>query len=134
MEICLMSNEIFHITIKHKIYEWCIDVVFNYIFKNFPSKAKRVPHIGEKYVSIHHINIDEIYFNCTIVDPKKLEDYDLMDDIEIADMIFAISYKKAIYNTEDGEEIEIFDSSKDEEDRGYQYFLTDDMEYLEFKQ
>ena len=129
-----MSNEIFKITIKHKIYEWCIDVVFKHIIRNFPSQNTRVPKIGEKYVYIRHNDIEETYYNCRIVDPKSLEDYDLLDKDEKTGLVFATSYKKLLYRTDEGEDIEVYGEEEGDESEGYQYFIVDDMPYLEFKQ
>jgi len=129
-----MNTEIFKITIKHKVYEWCIDIIFKHILKNFPSKARRIPEAGEKYVYIREPMIDETYYNCLIIDPKKLEDYNLLDEEEKQDLVFAIKYKRLIYKDEDGEVIEIFGDGDDAENDGFQYFTTSDMEILEFKQ
>lgn len=126
-----MNNDIFHITIKHKIYEWCIDVIFKHIFRNFPRKAKRIPMVGEKYIYIKHLDINETYYNCTIVDSNVLIDYDLLEESEKKDIVFAIKYKKLLYITDEHEAIEIF---ADNEDEGYQYFIDEDMPYLKFKQ
>ena len=130
-----MGNNIFHVVLKHKIYEWCLDIIFRHIVRNFPSKAPHIPQIGEKYVSIQHVNLEETYFNCTVVDPAGLDEYDLLDDTEKQDVKFAISFKRSVYISE-GEEIEIYDENDENNDAGdgLQYFVTIDMKHLVFKQ
>lgn len=69
-----------------------------------------------------------------MIHPEKLEDYNLLDEEERRDLAFAITYKRLIYNDEDGNTIEIFgDGDKNTED-GFQYFTMDEIEILEFKQ
>ena len=133
----LMNNEIFHVAIKHKVYEWCIDVIFKHIVRNFPQKARRVPKVGEKYIYIKEPTIEETYYNCLIIEPSELEDYDLLDEAEKQDLVFAIRYKTLIYRTEEGEEIEVStdeDNDDEEKEDGFQYFTTTEMETLIFKQ
>jgi hypothetical protein len=134
MNFLKMSSEIFKITIKHTVYEWCIDIIFKHILKNFPSTSRRIPEIGEKYVYIRELTIDETYYNCLIIDPKKIDDYNLLDEEEKQDLVFAIMYKRLIYKDEEGGVVEIFGDGETATNDGFQYFTTSDMEVLEFKQ
>lgn len=131
-----VSNEIFKITFKHTLYEFCIDIIFKHILRNFPSEVRRVPEIGERYTYIRETVINETYCNCLVINPQKLEDYGLLDEEERNDLAFAITYEKLIYRDEDGNIIEIFGdgNGKNGISEGSQYFTTAEMEILEFKQ
>lgn len=132
-----VSNEIFKIIFKHKLYEFCIDIIFKHILRNFPSDVRRIPEVGEKYTYIRETVINEKYYNCVVISPEKLEDYNLLDEEEQNDLAFAITYKKLVYNDDDGNIIEIFGDSdnitKNGTRDGYQYFTFSEMDILEFR-
>jgi len=88
-----MNTDIIKTAIKHTIYEFCINIFFDNIVKNFPKKSKRVPEIGERFVKVIDKVNGESYFKCTIIDPKTMDYYDEMEEHEKKDVLMAMYFK-----------------------------------------
>jgi len=55
------------IAVKHIIYEFCIDLIFERIKANFNHNlSRKFPKVGEFYSRIAHKHDDESYCNCII--------------------------------------------------------------------
>lgn len=120
----MIKNDIIRTTVKHTIYEICIDLLFKMIGKNFPKKGKIIPKIGDRYVRIINKNSDyeEIYYTCTVIDPKSMKEYyDDLTNQEKKSLIFAIHYKKLEYDKD-------IISEND-----YEYFGVDEFAYLKLE-
>ena len=115
-----MDNDIFKTTMKHTIYEMCIDILFNHIKKNFPKHKKRVPSIGEKFVKVLDKLNGETYYQCQIIKPTSMEYYDELEADIKNNILIAMHFA---WNEYDGAEVE-----RNED----QYFTETEFEELTF--
>ena len=116
-----MKTDIITVLLKHKIYEFCIDVCFRSISRNFKFSSNiRIPSVGETFEMIYDKENDDIYYRCKVIDHKTMDCYKEFTIDEKESMAFAISYKA----NECGGEI----INEDEET----YFMHDELVNLEF--
>jgi len=53
--------------VKHCIYDFCIDIFFNRVSRNFKnSRSNKLPKAGEFYSRVVHKYDDETYHNCIV--------------------------------------------------------------------
>lgn len=120
-------NDIFKITLKHKIYELCINTFFDKMNTNF-GKTNTKPVIGARYSKIVDHGNGETFYNCTIIPLSKLSYYnDLLSDIaddddDLDDYAFGITFQTYVDN--DSNETEEFDT----DDLGETHFTYDDVD------
>ena len=94
---------IFTLFIKYIICDYCINLYFNTINKNFPINETIFPTVGSKFVAIHDSINDDHYIDCIVIAIKNMEFYQ-DENIKMSKMVFAFKYSRYEY---DGELIEI---------------------------
>lgn len=124
-------DDIFKITLKHKIYEACVDTFFNKMNINF-GRSVITPIIGKRYSKIADIGNGETFYNCVIIPLNKLSYYDELaqeifeDDEDISDYVFGITFER--YVDEDNHDNEIYTP----DDLGETHFTVEDLDYTKF--
>lgn len=86
------------IALKHYMYELAIDTFFDRISANFP-KQRILPVIGQSYSKIVDPDLNEAFYDCTIIPISELSYYeDLVESsneegFDMDELAFGIRYK-----------------------------------------
>ena len=60
-------------TLKYFIADFCINTFFEQVFTNFNrNEQKTIPEIGDYFKKIVHVDFDEVYYDCIVIDKKPI--------------------------------------------------------------
>ena len=83
--------------VKYLIYDKCLDVMFNQIYRNMLTHHN-FSRVGNSYRTIYYYNLQ--YKNCIIINPSELSCYEDLMPSDQQDIGIAFLYETLIYGSD----------------------------------